>query len=226
MLVAILALFVALGGSSYAAVSLQKNSVGTAQLKANAVTGSKIKKNSVPGNRIKPNSLGGRQINEAGLGTVPLAAQAEDASNADQLGGLSPSDFVKGNGNAFVNRASAEVSGVFDPQTVTQPLESIPGVGSFTLLGSFNRPGSDCLITFTNESGGPVAVNGDATPGLADGGTTQLVGVGSRPEGDDTSFTLLTESAAEVVSGQATVTFGFPSANTACAGAVTGLTGS
>jgi hypothetical protein len=156
---------------------------------------------------------------------VPLAAQAEDATNAEQLGGLSSSDFVKGNGNAFVNRASTDVSGVFNPETVTQPLGSIPGVGSFTLLGSFARPGSDCLITFRNESGGPMSVNGDANSGLADGATAQLAGADARPEGDDATFTLLTESAAEVVTGQATVTFGFPSANTTCAGAVTGLAG-
>ena len=42
-----LALFVALGGVSYAAVTLPKNSVGGAQIKANAVTGSKIKNGSV-----------------------------------------------------------------------------------------------------------------------------------------------------------------------------------
>ena len=38
-----LALFVALGGISWAAVALPNNSVGTKQLKKNAVTGPKIK---------------------------------------------------------------------------------------------------------------------------------------------------------------------------------------
>jgi hypothetical protein len=45
--VAYLALFVALGGTSYAAVTLPKNSVGTAQLKNSAVTGAKVKKGSL-----------------------------------------------------------------------------------------------------------------------------------------------------------------------------------
>jgi hypothetical protein len=40
--VATLALFVALGGASYAAVTLAPNSVGTAQLRSGAVTGSKL----------------------------------------------------------------------------------------------------------------------------------------------------------------------------------------
>ena len=41
--VASLALFLALGGISYAAIEIPKNSVGSKQLKANAVTGAKVK---------------------------------------------------------------------------------------------------------------------------------------------------------------------------------------
>jgi hypothetical protein len=44
---AILALFVALGGSSYAALQIPKNSVGTKQLKRNAVTSPKVKRGSL-----------------------------------------------------------------------------------------------------------------------------------------------------------------------------------
>src|SRR5262245_4088704 len=40
--IGLLALFVALGGTSYAAVKLPKNSVGTAQIKTHAVTTSKL----------------------------------------------------------------------------------------------------------------------------------------------------------------------------------------
>jgi len=45
--VATLALFVALGGASYAAMQLPKNSVGTKQLRKNAVTNGKIAKGAV-----------------------------------------------------------------------------------------------------------------------------------------------------------------------------------
>ena len=45
--VSCLALFVALGGASYAATQLPKNSVGTKQLKTNAVTGAKVKNGSL-----------------------------------------------------------------------------------------------------------------------------------------------------------------------------------
>ena len=45
--VAYLALFVALGGTSYAALKLPKNSVGGKQIKKNAVTGRKVKNGSL-----------------------------------------------------------------------------------------------------------------------------------------------------------------------------------
>lgn len=47
MVVAIVALMVALGGTSYAAIKLPKNSVGTKQLKKRAVTSSKVKDSSL-----------------------------------------------------------------------------------------------------------------------------------------------------------------------------------
>jgi hypothetical protein len=57
MLVACAALIVALGGVSYAAAVLPKNSVGTAQLKKKAVTGAKLKKNAVTGAKVKNGAL-------------------------------------------------------------------------------------------------------------------------------------------------------------------------
>jgi hypothetical protein len=69
MVVACLALMVALGGTSYAAIKLPANSVGTKQLKKGAVTGVKVKKN----------ALGGAQVNESTLGKVPSAGTADAA---------------------------------------------------------------------------------------------------------------------------------------------------
>jgi hypothetical protein len=73
MVVACIALAVALGGTSYAAVRLPANSVGTKQLKRGAVTGIKVKRN----------SLTGTQINESRLARVPSAATAARATTAD-----------------------------------------------------------------------------------------------------------------------------------------------
>ncbi len=55
--IALLALFVALGGTSYAAVSLPNGSVGSAQLKKGAVTTEKIRKNTVNSAKVANGSL-------------------------------------------------------------------------------------------------------------------------------------------------------------------------
>lgn len=57
MIVACVALVVALGGVSYAAGVLPKNSVGTKQLQKKAVTASKLRANSVGGAKVKNGSL-------------------------------------------------------------------------------------------------------------------------------------------------------------------------
>jgi hypothetical protein len=119
LVISLIALFVALGGTGYAALSLPKNSVGTKQLKKNAVIGSKIKKNSVTGSKVKDGSLtgadvkdgslSGADINLGTLGTVPNATNAANAANAtnatnathatsadnaNTVGGKSASDFA------------------------------------------------------------------------------------------------------------------------------------
>jgi hypothetical protein len=57
MAVALLSLTVALGGTSYAAIKLPKNSVGSKQIKPNAVTGSKVKDGSLFSNDFASGQL-------------------------------------------------------------------------------------------------------------------------------------------------------------------------
>jgi hypothetical protein len=62
--IATLALFIALGGSSYAALQLPKNSIGAKQIKANAVTSSEVKAGSLLASDLKASartSLRGQQ---------------------------------------------------------------------------------------------------------------------------------------------------------------------
>jgi hypothetical protein len=82
LVVSILALVVAMAGTSYAALKLPKNSVGTKQLKKNAVATAKIRKNAVTGNKVKKHTLTGKNINLAKLGTVPSATAAASATTA------------------------------------------------------------------------------------------------------------------------------------------------
>src|SRR4051794_41780390 len=57
LVLALLALTVALGGTSYAAIKLPKNSVGNPQLKNNAVTGAKVRDGSLFANDFAAGQL-------------------------------------------------------------------------------------------------------------------------------------------------------------------------
>ncbi len=92
--ISLIALFVALGGTGYAAVT---------------INGHSIQQHTILGSRLKSNTLTGTQVNEAKLGTVPdashavhseLALHAVSADNsgtaqdAKTLGGHSASSFA------------------------------------------------------------------------------------------------------------------------------------
>src|SRR5436853_5149195 len=76
--VSTLALILALGGVSYAAVR---------------INGKTIKDRTVTAKKIKKNSLTGNEINELKLGKVPSAALADNATNAGTVGGQSAQSF-------------------------------------------------------------------------------------------------------------------------------------
>ncbi|HEX5610536.1 MAG TPA: hypothetical protein VFX45_10655 [Solirubrobacterales bacterium] len=67
--IALIALFISLGGSVYA---------------AGGFSGKEIRKGSIPANRLTPGSVGAEQIDETSLGQVPSAAQAGIAARAEQ----------------------------------------------------------------------------------------------------------------------------------------------
>ena len=81
--VATLAIFIALGGISYAATNLSKNSVGTKQIKKNAVTAKKIKKNAVTTAKIKKNAVNTAKIKNQAVATSKLADQAVTEDKMD-----------------------------------------------------------------------------------------------------------------------------------------------
>jgi hypothetical protein len=81
--IALAALFVALGGTGYAAVT---------------INGKNIKNGSIAGKKLKKHTLTGKQINLTKLGTVPTASDALNATtaaNATDLGGAPASDYLR-----------------------------------------------------------------------------------------------------------------------------------
>jgi hypothetical protein len=157
MCVALLALFVTLGGSTYAITALPRDSVGSAQLRdrsvtedhlvnrsvisrklANgAVTNRKIARGAITGSRLAPDSLGGAQINEGLLAPVPLAAQAERAKLAtraetvDHVERAARADHAENAANAE-RAAEADALAVVDRQF---DIANVPedGVGEFRI---------------------------------------------------------------------------------------------
>jgi hypothetical protein len=102
MIVALIALSVALGGTTYA-ISVPKRSVGPAQIRSKAVRNkhiksrnvsrSKIARNAIDSSLVKRNSIHGSDILESSLGTVPTATKAATADDAAKIGGRSVQKF-------------------------------------------------------------------------------------------------------------------------------------
>ncbi len=92
--ISLLALFIALTGTAYAA-SLPKNSVGGKQIKKNAVSSSKIKTSGVLSSDVKNDALTGDDINESTLGTVPNATNATNATTAVTAQSVGGSNITK-----------------------------------------------------------------------------------------------------------------------------------
>src|SRR5262249_50742008 len=81
LVVSSIALFVALGGTTYAATSLPRNSVGTQQLQKNAVTSAKIRNRAVTAGKINPDGL---RVPNADFALATNVAQV--AHTADSAG--------------------------------------------------------------------------------------------------------------------------------------------
>jgi hypothetical protein len=82
MMVALAALFIALGGTGYAAVKLPKNSVGTTQIKRDAVTGDKVKDGSLFANDFAPGQIPKGPRGDAGTQGAPGLAGAKGEPGA------------------------------------------------------------------------------------------------------------------------------------------------
>jgi hypothetical protein len=102
MVVALIALFAALGGTVYAAGHLNGKTI-----KKNSEPGNRIKTKSLPGNRLKNDTVTGTQVNESTLGQVPSAAKA---SSADSVKGETPISLKRVEATNGATKAAAETA--------------------------------------------------------------------------------------------------------------------
>jgi hypothetical protein len=138
--IALVALFVALGGTTYAATALPKNSVGNAQLKKNAVTSAKVKNS----------SLTGADVRESSLAKVPTAKIADVAKSATSAGNATT---VNGYG---VRRFATSVASDAAQATVLD----LDG-----LLITLTCPSGDVTLHANNDSGAAAQLRYDGQNG-------------------------------------------------------------
>lgn len=140
---ATIAVFIALGGSAYAAAQLKKNSVGTKQLKNNAVTGAKVKDGSLNAADIggSVNSAdhaltadsASRATSADSAVSADRAASASQAGNAEKLGGAPSSAYIQaGQVGGFIPAPHFEHADFGCPFDLTVWHDSNPEVNEVT----------------------------------------------------------------------------------------------
>ncbi len=116
LVIALVALFVSVGGVGYAAATIgsaqiKNNSVRSKDIRNNDVRGSDVRTGTLEGSDLKDNGLTGTDVVESTLGTVPsansagtagsagsagFAQSATKAGNADALGGIPAGSYPRG----------------------------------------------------------------------------------------------------------------------------------
>ena len=186
MVVALLALFVAMGGAGYAATQLPVNSVGSRQLKTDAVKSSKVKNGTLNSGDVKDNSLTGGDIDESRLGIVPGAINAFNAANATN---------AQNANNASNAQNATQLGGVaannYAQRADLQP-EAVHFVSAFNFSACAEEPGRFCpvwanygngfaAVGFRKDSGGFVHLQGVPTVNGAGIDTIFYLPTGYRP---------------------------------------------
>jgi hypothetical protein len=135
---ATVAVFIALGGSSYAAISLSKNSVGASQLKAGSVRGSEVKNGSL------------------GVGELKGSARASLRGQKGATGAQGP----KGDAGA----AATTLWAVLNPDGTLRRGSGVVSVGpsGASTAVKFNQPISSCAIVSSIGRNGSTAPAGES----------------------------------------------------------------
>lgn len=219
-LVAYLALFVALSGTSYAATTLGKNTVGSKQLRNNSVTSAKVKDGSLLGKDFKSSELAklvGPKGATGATGATGAAGQQGPKGDTGAQGPAGPTAaayaFVEGTGGNLptsgfdtVLALSSDVSGFNSPKATTGLLV-MPVAGKVLAEG---------IIGVTDNAAGS-SDNSCKFQIAPQGGTFTDMGVRSRfrtPGSGSASFTYPLTGQASVAAGTYDVRVQCSSGNT------------
>lgn len=96
LIISLIALSVALGGTAYAAVSIPKNSIGTKQLKNKAVTQAKLANGSVRSTKIKNGAVTASKLSSSAASAFLGAAdvRADGAASSEPIADFTSSTFT------------------------------------------------------------------------------------------------------------------------------------
>jgi hypothetical protein len=158
LVISTIALVAALGGTSYAAFSLPKNSVGTKQLKNGAVTGPKIKNGAVSAAKLNvtgvtvPNALHANSANTAGSATNAANANHATTAGSAPLPTTLPSGESLTGAYALIGHAAAVSERAGTAISFEIPLASAP---TAHFIGKGTTPPAQCPGTPTNPKAAP-----------------------------------------------------------------------
>jgi hypothetical protein len=183
MVVACIALIVALGGTSVAAVNaLAPNSVGPVQLKAGAVTNPKLRNNAVTGAKVRNRSLTAADFVAGSLPRGP-AGPAGPAGAAGPAGPAGPAGTV---GSITVRQGSVTVAG----GTGTQVQDGAYSTGTVSVNCNPGEKAISAGTGWSDDADGRELWVQRITPVLTNGAVTGYRGTGGNDSGNTSTFTL------------------------------------
>ncbi len=184
-IISLVALFVALGGTTYAAVNLPANSVGTKQIKNGAVAEAKLKNNAVTSAKVKDYSLLAKDFKRGQIPAGPQGAQGvqgppgpfpDPVQHGMTLRGLwghtwtataaGQSDFL------FYSYGGFRLASAPTPHYIAAGQAAPDGCTGGTFADPRADPGNLCVYEFDrhNASSQPKVCSIDTCPGSEDKG--------------------------------------------------------
>jgi hypothetical protein len=174
---ALIALFVALGGTVYAAAKISGKTIKVKSLPGNrlkpgSVPGNRLKPGAIPGSSLAPGSITGVQIDTATLGQVPTAVYADSAGSARDaetaLNAVNAVSATKVNGHS-AGCAQAErffAGSCWQPVSSDAALSAPAAAASCATRGG-ELPSALLLAAFSQQPGIALAAGGEWSRDIA-----------------------------------------------------------